>query len=154
LRGASLPYPHFDRTVGWGHVFASGDNDGNNNDNYELLDHTKYTQWAFHGDFADQGLLYQWVKYEEKSVSIIFHDGIQNWGVSSTTAKVVLVARHNVGNIFQTNTARVLARSLLFFSVCLAVPVERRWEAVSRALYRFCPLYGPVQTLVDESAAG
>jgi hypothetical protein len=59
--------------------------DGVNKDYfYELLDRAKlFTQWAFHGDILPTRdyLLYQWVKYVEKqSVSIIFHDSIQNWG--------------------------------------------------------------------------
>jgi hypothetical protein len=33
--------------------------------------------------FANQGLLYHWVKYEEQSVSIILKTQIQNWGVDN-----------------------------------------------------------------------
>jgi hypothetical protein len=99
VRGAQLPYPHFDRTVGWGHVFEG-------HDYYELFNHyKKLTQWAFHGDFADQGLLYQWVKYEEKSVSIVFKDGIQNWGVNASTGELVLETFHRL-NVLDTLSNR------------------------------------------------
>jgi hypothetical protein len=84
-RGAQLEYPHFDRKVGWGHVFEG-------TDSFEFIRHRKASEWAFHGDFADQGLLYQWVKYEEKSVSVVFLDGIQNWGINSSTGELVLEA--------------------------------------------------------------
>jgi hypothetical protein len=107
LRGAQLEYPHFDRRVGWGHAFA--EEDGHINDQYELISHRKFHQWGFHGDFADQGLLYQWVKYEEKSVSIVFRNGIQNWGVhNASTGELVLEAFHrlDVLDTFSTRTKR------------------------------------------------
>jgi hypothetical protein len=111
LRGAPLEYPHFDRRVGWGHAFVEEEEkDGHNiNDYYELISHRKFSQWAFHGDFADQGLLYQWVRYEEKSVSIVFRDGIQNWGVqNATTGELVLETFHglDVLDTFSTRTKR------------------------------------------------
>lgn len=73
-RGAQLPYPHWDNTTGWGHPFEKGEA-------YDLIYGDKGSNWAFYGAFADQGLLYHWVKYEEKSVSIILRRAVQNWGV-------------------------------------------------------------------------
>ncbi|CAJ1950562.1 unnamed protein product [Cylindrotheca closterium] len=35
--------------------------------------------WTFHGDFADQGLLYYWTRYFRGDVSIIFLREIENW---------------------------------------------------------------------------
>ena len=71
-RGASLPYPHWDESVGWGHKFKDGDS-------YELIDGKKDSSWDFLGSSSDLGLLYYWVKYKEKSVSIILKDSVQHW---------------------------------------------------------------------------
>ena len=38
-----------------------------------------HTDWTFTAAFADQGLLYHWVKYHRRSVSIIFRDRIEEW---------------------------------------------------------------------------
>jgi lipopolysaccharide biosynthesis glycosyltransferase len=73
-RGAKLPYPHWDTTVGWNHTIDDGDY-------WQDLREKKNTTWGFYGAFADQGLLFHWVKYEEKSVSIFFRKTIQNWDV-------------------------------------------------------------------------
>lgn len=73
-RGRALPYPHWNATLGWGHALEEGDD-------MEFLDPTKNNKtWLFYGAYADQGLLYHWTKYEEKSVSIVFARLIQNWG--------------------------------------------------------------------------
>ena len=74
-RGAALPYPHFNGTIGWGHVVTE-------EDNIEFLNRGSQKDWDFYGGFADQGLLYHWTKYEEKSVSIFFRNEIQNWGAN------------------------------------------------------------------------
>jgi alpha-N-acetylglucosamine transferase len=81
-RCATLPYPHWDEDVGWGHVI-----DGT--DYYEFLRGSKQQKYNFYGAFADQGLLYHWVKYEEKSVSIVMRENIQNWDVGDD-GKVML----------------------------------------------------------------
>jgi hypothetical protein len=63
-------------------VLTTGDG-GNKVCYYQLLDHTKNSRTGRSSTAisADQGLLYQWVKYEEKeSLDFIFHDSIQNWG--------------------------------------------------------------------------
>lgn len=73
-RGRKLPYPHWDPIVGWGHKFEEPDY-------WEKITAVRSTRWDFHGAFVDQGLLYHWVKYEEKSVSIFFNRHIQNWDV-------------------------------------------------------------------------
>ena len=71
-RGAALPYPHWNETIGWGHVIEE-------DDYLQKLSKKKAQSWDFYGSFADQGLLYHWVKYEEKSVSIVFRDDVQHW---------------------------------------------------------------------------
>ena len=74
-RGAALPYPHFNETIGWGHVIEG-------EDRIQLLSERMQTNWNFYGGFADQGLLFHWAKYEEKSVSIVFRNKIQNWSAN------------------------------------------------------------------------
>jgi hypothetical protein len=41
------------------------------------------TNWTFHGNFADQGLLYYWTKYVKKNVSIVVDHEVENWASSS-----------------------------------------------------------------------
>ena len=73
-RGARIPYPHWDTTVGWGHEIEQ-------DDYWQLLNRRqKKTEWDFYGAFADQGLLFHWVKYEQKSVSIVFRKEVEHWG--------------------------------------------------------------------------
>lgn len=43
---------------------------------------TESTNWTFHGDFADQGLLYYWTKYVKKNVSIVVDHEVENWASS------------------------------------------------------------------------
>lgn len=71
-RGRNLPYPHFDNVTGWGQPFVDGDF-------FELPNGYRSNQWNFYGAFADQGLLYHWVKYEQKSVSVILRNSIHHW---------------------------------------------------------------------------
>jgi hypothetical protein len=75
----SLPYPHWDTTLGWGQAIPALQP-------YETLvseSRTKATRWGFHGAIADQGLLYHWVKYERQSVSILINRVVQNWGTDA-----------------------------------------------------------------------
>jgi lipopolysaccharide biosynthesis glycosyltransferase len=102
-RGAAMEYPHFNRTIGWGHIFG-----GENNKDYwqKIVSTQKMTEWKFHGDFADQGLLYQWVKYEEKSVSIIFNNHVENWVVdTSNDGAVILDKKLQLSDIVDNNAA-------------------------------------------------
>lgn len=76
-RGAKLPYPHWDVSVGWGHVIEAGDR-------WQFINKRKnQTTWEFYGAFADQGLLFHWVKYDQKSVSIVFRNEVEQWGVDA-----------------------------------------------------------------------
>mmetsp|Transcript_900 Transcript_900/g.1773 ORF Transcript_900/g.1773 Transcript_900/m.1773 type:complete len:473 (-) Transcript_900:43-1461(-) len=45
-------------------------------------------EWTFHGDFADQGLLYYWTRYFRGDVSIVFLREIENWQNGSLEATV------------------------------------------------------------------
>jgi hypothetical protein len=48
-RGATLPYPHWDEEIGWGHRFGD-------NDYAEFVDGERKDKWDFYGAFADQGM--------------------------------------------------------------------------------------------------
>lgn len=68
---------------GWGHRIDPPDY-------WMNLDRRRGNSWNFHASFADQGLLYHWVKYVKKNVSIIIYDALWSsgrrhpWKVPST----------------------------------------------------------------------
>lgn len=65
----------FDLKEGWGHNITSPD---------RWISNLKTgTEWTWHGNFVDQGLLYFWVKYYKKNVSIIIKDTIEQYGVNN-----------------------------------------------------------------------
>ena len=66
----------FDRQVGWGHTIESPD--------FWTTWSSKGTEWKWHGDFADQGLLYYWAKYYKKRVSILIGDVLEQWDVDAS----------------------------------------------------------------------
>lgn len=71
--GVALGYPFFDFDQGWGHVLSP-------DDPWRSLRRIG-TNWTFLAAFADQGLLYHFVKYARRSVSIIMRNGAtENWG--------------------------------------------------------------------------
>ena len=74
-----LPYPYFDKVRGWGHEIKPPDY-WRGFSGYE-----NRTKWEYHGDFADQGLLYYWTKYVKQNVSIVAGREIENW---SSTEKL------------------------------------------------------------------
>jgi hypothetical protein len=41
------------------------------------MPHRKGDEWSFYGAFTDQGLLYHWVKYVKKRVSMIRGHDVQ-----------------------------------------------------------------------------
>ena len=79
-RSDHRPYPdYWDKDVGWGQVMTPPD------DYWENYRGERFHKWDFHAAFSDQGLLYQWTKYERQRVSIVFPKGrVQNWGPSTT----------------------------------------------------------------------
>lgn len=65
-----LPYPHFDADLGWGHLLTTP----------WLAQKEQGTNWTFLAAFADQGLLYYYTMYHQKSVSFLLRDGTaENW---------------------------------------------------------------------------
>jgi hypothetical protein len=65
----------FDRVKGWGHVITEPDHWHS----ISGWEGPNATFWKWHGDYADQGLLYFWTKYYKRSVSIVIKDQIENW---------------------------------------------------------------------------
>lgn len=72
VRGMALPYPHWDDEVGWGHKIEAPDY-------YDQLKDKSGTLWNFYGSHADQGLLYHWVKYVKKSVTVVLGGSTVDW---------------------------------------------------------------------------
>ena len=66
-------YPYWDVENGWGHRFDK-------ETDFWRSPGTKGTLWNWHGAFADQGLIYFWAKYHQKSTSIIIRSEIESWG--------------------------------------------------------------------------
>ena len=83
------PPKHWDPIIGWGmHPIQIDDawhglpswKPPPSSSQYPSLYHATSTNWTFHGDFADQGLLYYYTKYYLRNVSIMFLDHIEQWG--------------------------------------------------------------------------
>lgn len=81
-RGASLPYPHWDKRIGWGHEIVEPDY-------FSYVADHKGHLWDFHCAFSDQGLLYHYTKYMKGSVSIGLHDRIENWSFDGEHARLL-----------------------------------------------------------------
>lgn len=67
----------FNYSLGWGHVMGETPHDV-----ARMTNHQNVSIWYWYASNADQGLLYQWMKYETKEVSIIIGDEIEQWGRS------------------------------------------------------------------------
>ncbi|KAG7354537.1 hypothetical protein IV203_003893 [Nitzschia inconspicua] len=73
----------WDPVLGWGHKIDS-------DDPWVAPSGMTGTNWTWAYAFADQGLLYHWTKYVQRSVSLITPGVVENWGTSSCpTSKVV-----------------------------------------------------------------
>jgi hypothetical protein len=70
----NMSFPYWDNEIGWGHRF------NNVTDYWRSEDGTKGTLWDWWASFADQGLIYYWAKYHEKSTSIIIGHEVESWG--------------------------------------------------------------------------
>lgn len=71
--GAKIPYPHFDKDVGWGYSFME------NADPWQSVRIEKGWKWSYHASHSDQGLMYYWAKFGMKDTSIIIGDILQNF---------------------------------------------------------------------------
>jgi hypothetical protein len=80
-RGRKMPYPHWNDTLGWGHVISPDDPwiDGSGRVG---------TNWTFYAAHSEQGLIYYWVKYVKKSFSVVMGDPIENWGEAGLESKM------------------------------------------------------------------
>jgi lipopolysaccharide biosynthesis glycosyltransferase len=84
----------FDVVKGWGHAIQPPDQWVSRNGI------KKGTEWTFNFADKDQGLLYHWVKYVKKNVSIINQDKVETWGTINNTkdGEVQMISMHR--NIF------------------------------------------------------
>jgi len=77
----------FDLKEGWGHNITSPDRWKSNLH--------KGTDWKWHGNYVDQGLLYFWVKYYKKNVSILIMDTIEQYGVNNKNEVILETTLHD-----------------------------------------------------------
>ena len=98
VEALQLPWPHFNATIGWGHVIETSN--GENGDHVRILhpprrrkgggssataDDTttttsnKFYPWEWYCAYSDQGLLYYWTKYVQQKVSIIIGEEVEIW---------------------------------------------------------------------------
>jgi hypothetical protein len=115
-RALRLPAPHWDPVEGWGHKIGHRDEDSNHNTNATPLDDywvapsgISGTNWSWAYAFADQGLLYYWTKYVQRSVSLITPGKIENWGTSSC-ASTVLCREEILEGVLETHSCRRVKR--------------------------------------------
>jgi hypothetical protein len=111
-RCAKLPYPNWDAKIGWGHPMED-------DDWFELMSDVKRRDWDFYGAFADQGLLFHWVKYEQKSVSVVLKDKIQNWGADSTDGTVRMEKELDLSVVSEHARVRPCWKEIIKFRQCL-----------------------------------
>jgi len=71
-KSRNLTWPPFDEIDGWGHAIEP-------HDSWIQFNGKRGRKWDFYGAFADQGLLYHWVKYVKKKVSIVIKNRVENW---------------------------------------------------------------------------
>jgi hypothetical protein len=76
IRDKHLKGRKFDPVEGWGHQIKSPDY-------WMTTKISARTNWTFNAAHADQGLLYHWVKYAKKSVSLVRSNIVENWSVDS-----------------------------------------------------------------------
>jgi hypothetical protein len=70
----NMTFPYWDDEIGWGHRF------NNKTDYWRSEQGVTGTLWDWWASFADQGLIYYWAKYHEKSTSIIIGHEVESWG--------------------------------------------------------------------------
>merc|ERR1711907_820419 len=70
--GRLLPYPHFDRKIGWGWNFLSM------NMTWEAIN-DKGRRWSWHAVHSDQGLMYYYAKFLVQDTSIVIGKKLQNF---------------------------------------------------------------------------
>ena len=78
-----LPVPHFDKIKGWGTVIPPQD------PWFSFQRKLSGHKWSFYAAYSDQGLLYHYVKFIRRSVSIVLGKTVQNF-VPGPNGTVVL----------------------------------------------------------------
>ncbi|GFH55741.1 hypothetical protein CTEN210_12217 [Chaetoceros tenuissimus] len=71
-KAKDLPYPHFNKGIGWGYHFKQ------HRDHWESIS-ANMTRWSFYAAHIDQGLMFYLAKYIYKDVSIAIGNKLQNW---------------------------------------------------------------------------
>jgi hypothetical protein len=81
-KALTMPFPHFDAKEGWGHVISTTSTSTTPNDYVRFFrdKDDRISEWDWYGVFAEQGLLYYWVKYVKRHVSIVIGGEVENWG--------------------------------------------------------------------------
>jgi hypothetical protein len=97
-----LPAPYFDKINGWGHAMTP------DNPWLTFRRRMKGHKWSFYAAHSDQGLLYHYVKFLRRSVSIVLAKAVQNW-IPGPNGTVVL--EHELHEPFAKFTCRRGRRS-------------------------------------------
>jgi lipopolysaccharide biosynthesis glycosyltransferase len=92
-----LPYPHWDPAVGWGQQLTREWQGLPQILDGKVIPPRHSMNWTFHGDFADQGLLYFWTMFYKRQVSIVQLDHIENWDHGRLVER--LPSRDLMGNL-------------------------------------------------------
>lgn len=76
----------FDEVAGWGHAIEPSDKWRSR------YDVKTGRLWNFPAAFADQGLLYHWIKYVKQNVTLFIGNEVENWSSSPNTTGSILEA--------------------------------------------------------------
>ncbi|KAG7351036.1 glycosyl transferase family 8 protein [Nitzschia inconspicua] len=119
-----LPPPRFDTQKGWGHVISG--------DDQWFSKRGQGRKWDFYAAQTDQGLLYHWLKYVTKDVTLLVFRGsqtfIERWGMNE---------QGNLTMIFKSDE---WSRGSFSNSTCLGPAVGAgRWNKLKFANH---PAYG------------
>jgi hypothetical protein len=74
----NMTFPYWDPEIGWGQRF------NNVTDYWRSYNGRSGTMWDWWSCFADQGLIYYWAKYHQKSTSVIIGSEVESWGTDES----------------------------------------------------------------------
>lgn len=119
---ARAQHPHpFDPIQGWGHLIQPP------HDYWMTMKKKKGYHWNFHAAFADQGLLYYWVKYVKRNVSIIICDVIEQWTEAPSSFSPPPPATKNL-SIDSNDTTIVMLESNLSLTSLAGFGCNGTWK--------------------------
>ena len=109
--GKKLPFPHFDKRIGWGHDFTATPGD---NWHAQLKNGT---DWRFYGASVDQGLLYYMMRFMLQNASHVVGTRVENWVSNARRSDNMYIA-----NVFDDPLSEFSKNSpLLQYSSCRGV---------------------------------